>query len=498
SPHTLKIMASTREEDEGLDYSKYPYFTEILKAGNLFIKDIYYSGKEKRPSMAFSIPVYGLNNSKVMIGIIVAGIDLETSLYELLLNRTGMGETGETLIVNRDIVAVNELRWHKDAPLRLKIGSEDAIEAAKGNTGVINTSDYRGESVLAAYTYIPRTGWGFVAKQDIREIYAPVRQFRYLMLLAGVITVFGVLLIAYRTSRTISRPIEALHQGSEIIGSGNLDHKVGTDRQDEIGRLSRTFDRMIENIKLITASSNELNREMVWRKHLEKMVLEAEDRERRRIGHDLHDDLGQQLSGISFMSQCLENYLKENSILGAEKALRITQLIDRAKEQVKDLSMGLSPMILKGEEGFMTALAELAGNTSRVFNVPCGLRHDGPVSVRNEAAVIHLYRIAQEAVTNAVKHAAPRSVEIGISRRGNEIALTIRDDGTGISEAGGSRRGMGLQVMNYRAGMIGASLDIRRHSSGGTLVTCIFPDTPEDPTGSPEGNRTDESILQNI
>jgi hypothetical protein len=101
-----------------------------------------------------------------------------------------MGKTGETLIINRDLVVLNELRWHQDAPLNLRIKAKSALEAVSGKTGIVETEDYRGEMVLAAYTYIPRTDWGFVAKQDIKEVYAPIYQLRKWTFSIGILTCF--------------------------------------------------------------------------------------------------------------------------------------------------------------------------------------------------------------------------------------------------------------------------------------------------------------------
>jgi signal transduction histidine kinase len=360
---------------------------------------------------------------------------------------------------------------------KLRIEAKSAFEAVRGKTGIVETEDYRGEKVLAAYAYIPKTGWGFVAKQDIKEVYAPIYQLRSWTLLIGITTLFGVILIALLTAGT---------KGSEIIGSGNMDYKFGTDRKDEIGQLSRTFDQMIENIKNVTASRDELNKEIAERRHLEKAVLEIEERERRRIGHDLHDDLGQQLAGISFKSQCMENSLREKVSPDAEAAARIKFLIDRAKEQVKHLSRGLSPVVEKGERGLMVAMEELADNTEKIFNVPCVLQCDKPVPIYNESAVTHLYRIAQESVTNAVRHAGPGNIEIGLGRNDDNITLTIKDDGKGIAEVAGQKNGMGLQTMRYRAHMIGASIDISADVNGGTLVRCIYTDRSEMADKSPE------------
>ena len=494
NPNTGKIMVSTDEKEEGENHSNTSYFKETLQKRELFIKDIYYSTPENKPVMTISIPVFGLSDSEDIIGILVAGINLDASLYDLLLNRTGMEKTGETLIINRDLVVLNELRWHKDAPLNLRIKVKSALEAVRGKTGIAETEDYRGEMVLAAYTYIPRTEWGFVAKQDIKEVYAPIYQLRKWTFSIGILTCFVMIIAAFRVSKSISEPIKLLQQGSETIGNGNLDYKVGTDTKDEIGQLSRSFDEMTHNLK---NSRVTLENEITERKRLEKEILKIEEMERQRIGHDLHDNLGQQLTGISYISQLIESRLKEKSIPEAKEAARLTFLINKTSNQIKLMSRGLSLMMENGKEGLMVAIEDLASNTEKAFNIPCVLKCNKPVPVYNETAVTHLYRIVQEAVTNAVKHAKPGHIEICLNKVDDKIKLTIKDNGTGIA-APNQGKGIGLQIMKYRADIIGASLDIQSDINKGTLVSCILFDERRNEIKGPEKDERLGSYLSNI
>ncbi len=175
SAHDGRVAISTDPQSVGADRSANPYFTVPLETGELFIKDIYFSATMRDPAMAFSIPVTCLEHDGAHVtGVVVARVDLEDSLYKLLLDRTGMGATGETLIVNRNGLALNQLRHYEDAPLELTINARPALLASQGETGVIEVEDYRGVRVLAAYTHIPVTGWGFVAKQDLAELHAPI------------------------------------------------------------------------------------------------------------------------------------------------------------------------------------------------------------------------------------------------------------------------------------------------------------------------------------
>lgn len=209
------------------------------------------------------------------------------------------------------------------------------------------------------------------------------------------------------------------------------------------------------------------------RQNLQKAVIEIEDRERRRIGHDLHDGLGQLLTGLAFKIRGLGRKLEKGNFEGAAEAADLSVLIDEAKEQASYLSRGLSPIEMD-EEGLMNALKALSLNSTKIFNTPCTFTCEEPVTIHNETALTQLYRIAQEAVTNAVKYAESSHIEIILEKDHDRIIMTIKDNGIGIQEHAARKGGMGLKIMNYRAGLINASLDIRRYTAGGTIITCAY------------------------
>lgn len=136
-----KIVYSTDESQVGKDKSQGSYFTVPMQSGKIHIKDIYHSQTIHKSSMVFSVPLYSAHGKRIT-GVLAACIDLTRSLYPLLLDRTGMGKTGETLIVNKDGVALNELKWHANAPLTLKIRAKPALLASRGDTGITETLDY--------------------------------------------------------------------------------------------------------------------------------------------------------------------------------------------------------------------------------------------------------------------------------------------------------------------------------------------------------------------
>ncbi|MGA3172666.1 MAG: PAS domain S-box protein [Chthoniobacteraceae bacterium] len=212
-------------------------------------------------------------------------------------------------------------------------------------------------------------------------------------------------------------------------------------------------------------------RDITERKRLEREVLEISDREQRRLGQDLHDDLCQHLAGIGLMSEVLEQKLAGTP--EQPEAARIAARVWSAIEQTRKLARGLSPLEI-GSGDVMAALAQLASNTTEIFHVQCRFQEGNPVRIENAAVSTHLYRIAQEAISNAVRHGGADEIEVSLEAENGEAALSIADNGSGFSEPKPNSHGMGLSIMKYRAGMIGGVLEARPAEGGGVVVTCRF------------------------
>jgi signal transduction histidine kinase len=210
------------------------------------------------------------------------------------------------------------------------------------------------------------------------------------------------------------------------------------------------------------------------RKALEKLVIDASDTQRRRIGRDLHDTLGQNLTGLSFLIQGLSRQLAAKLPDQSEIADKIVRQTNESIAQVRFLAKGLTPVGL-GEDGLAAALGELAGDTESLFGIPCVFQCDKPVIFNNESVSTQLYHIAQEAVNNATKYAQADRIDINLAAAGQGIRLVVSDDGVGLSGSLVGSGGMGMSIMRYRAGVIGASLRIDSSGPGGVTVTCTLP-----------------------
>jgi PAS domain S-box-containing protein len=213
------------------------------------------------------------------------------------------------------------------------------------------------------------------------------------------------------------------------------------------------------------------------RKRLERRVLEVGDIERRRIGQDLHDDLCQRLAGIQLMGDVLQRDLLAKAKSEAGQAGMIAARIRDAIANTRHIARGLSPVALESN-GLMVALQELAENSGKLFQISCEFRFDGCFAVDDNTVATHLYRIAQEAVTNAVKHGHAKEIVIRFTEWEDKRTLTITDDGLGLPETFAKNQGTGLQIMKYRAATIGASLEVRRAGGRGICVSCSFSKQP--------------------
>jgi PAS domain S-box-containing protein len=215
-------------------------------------------------------------------------------------------------------------------------------------------------------------------------------------------------------------------------------------------------------------------RDITRRKQLEREVLATSERERGAFSRELHDSLGQQLSGIAYLSNVLRDRLRDQGSSHASDAAHISHLLKKAIEETRRVSRGLSP-VRPEPEGLHTALSELAAHTRAVFGVACGLRCPKPVLVEDSALATHLYRIAQEAVNNAIRHGHARRIIISLAHGRGGLTLSIVDNGKGIGALSPTRKGLGLRVMQYRTGLRQGVFSVRRRPAGGTEVRCTVP-----------------------
>lgn len=222
---------------------------------------------------------------------------------------------------------------------------------------------------------------------------------------------------------------------------------------------------------LVHAPPRELSPQLALR---ERKALDIADREKARLGRELHDGLCQTLAGIAALGTALSKRLAVSGNPAAPAAAEITRLLNEAIGQARDLARGLGPIELD-DAGLADALETLARTIRHQFHVSCTFACDGDRTWLGRETKLHLYRIAQEAVHNAIVHGRADRIEIGLTCDDAQGVLRIRDNGVGLPEDAADRGGMGLRTMCHRARAVHGAFQVARHPPRGTLATCVFP-----------------------
>jgi len=225
-----------------------------------------------------------------------------------------------------------------------------------------------------------------------------------------------------------------------------------------------------DDSKLFTAVINDITE----RRRLEREILRVSEEARKRLGQDLHDGLGQMLTGIGLISQNLARKLKSNAIPGADEIQEISDMIKEADEYAKSLAHGLIHVDV--EEGINQALMQLCKQAQKFFQVNCNFVSDFNSDIYNSMTKTNLYRIAQEAISNAVKHGKAENIEVLLSNENGIVKLEIIDDGVGFSKTTNRnpKKGMGVRIMGYRSNVMSGNLDIEEIDNR-THVICSIP-----------------------
>jgi len=209
------------------------------------------------------------------------------------------------------------------------------------------------------------------------------------------------------------------------------------------------------------------------RKHLEQEILGVKETERMQIGRELHDSMGQMLTGIAVKSKGLELKLKDKSLAEAKEAEKLSKLANNLITQVRSLAKTLHPIDLEAG-GINSALQTLVSNTEKLLGCSCQFKSEEPVVFNDPVKAKQVYRIAQEAITNAIKHGKAKNISVELTSDKDKYILSVKSDGKDFPKVLTKKKGLGLKIMEYRSNMIGGSLDIHKGDKGGTIVTCAF------------------------
>jgi len=283
------IITSSDEEDIGEDKSNDPYF--LRGKEGVFIKDSYISSHKQRKTLAFSAPI--LEEDNKLLAVMVFRVSIEP-LFKITTDHTGLGQTGEVYLVNKDSYMISPSRFIDEVFLKQKIEQRDIEEASptepsdippKEEINIIK--DYRGIEVLSVHTHIPEMNWYLFSQIDVEEAFAPVTKLTQTLLLIFIIILFMSIFIISFTLRIITRPLRRLYEGTKEITKGNLNYKVETTSSDEVGRLSRAFGEMTANLKKSKEELEDYSRNLEKKVEYRTRELEIDIEKRKKMGKEL-------------------------------------------------------------------------------------------------------------------------------------------------------------------------------------------------------------------
>ena len=423
----------------------------------VYLSDVFLNeANGNKATMFVTAPAFDFDGA--FIGVIAFEVDMNF-IYKLIQDVTGLGDTGEVLVGKKKgnvVVYLHPLRHDPDAALKkgIPLGGElggPIQEAVQGRKGAARSLDYRGKDVIAAWRYIPSLDWGMVAKIDTDEAFTDVIKLRNTVLIIVIVVFFLCGIIAFLFAQSISVPIEALSQGAEIIGSGNLDYKVGSHRKDEIGQLSRSFDKMTEDLKEITASRDVLNREITEHKLAEEEILrlneelkyhvvqlEESNRELDAFSYSVSHDLRSPLRHMAGFMELLQKrswpQLDETNrhymTIISESSKRMGMLIDDLLAFSRIGRSEMRTVAIRVEKLVQEAIGELREETKeRDIAWKIGELPD----IHGDPSLLRLVLV--NLISNALKFTRTRpraEIEIGCTEEEDEFLFFVRDNGVGF------------------------------------------------------------------
>jgi len=459
----------TFDDSEKQPFDKSP---EIVKINNLLdakkifqsdvlIHDLQLEPQNQEAVIFISAPI----EIKLGVSALIVKMSLDEINRIMLENNPNdrLGLSGESYLVGHDTLMRSQSRFHENSVLKTVVKTFGVKESLSGNSGISIINDYRKISVLSSFSplAVPNLDWVILAEIDTAEAMSPVRNLLFDYLLIGLSVAILIFIFAYFLSRRITSPIIQLKDAAGSIAEGNLNIKLPVQSNDEIGELTTAFNQMTDQLK---QQQDQLSEE---KKKRLRSIIDGQEKERQRLSRDLHDGLGQSLIAIKLQ---LENYCETASSGDNEKMEKIKSYFEQTIEDIRRMSNDLAPSVLE-EFGLNTAIKNLCLSLSRSVQISIKFISKGTSIPMPDKTKIYIYRICQEALTNAVKHAQASMIEVNLAFEKQLIKLEIKDNGCGFDlENSAHAGGNGLNNLFERAQIINGFIQIITSPGHGARV----------------------------
>lgn len=448
-------------------------------------------------SVYYFTRIFEVDNSHYKIALVTSTKYLEQLLFET----TGMGSTGESYLVTSEHKMITKSRFFPEiAPGRILVHTSSVDSALNGKTGVRITHDYREIDVLSAYTPIEHKGfhWALMSEMDLSEAMSPVKEMGVFLFYFSVFILLAALVLAYYLSKLISNPIKLVSKGIEELSLGIIPDKMDPPfYENEESRIKQAMNRLIDSFNSIGGFAHEIGegnlkahfqplshrdelgksllnmrdqlknyqeREKLQSKQKTLSLLEGQENERRRIARDLHDGLGQWLTGIKLRIASVT--------MPEEQREELKALVSETINETRRITNNLMPNSLI-DFGLDAALKQLVGVVQKGSSLQVEYVFESE-KINNVSfeVLLTLYRIAQEGLNNIMKHAQAQNATLRVYEEGTSIMLLIEDDGIGLPK-NGRPFGNGLGNMEERAKLINGTFLLENKAIGTSLKVTV-------------------------
>jgi len=442
--------------------------TGLNKAMQVIIRDEVTDPSSGKVKMIMEAPLF--NTKNIVTGHIILELP-EDQINTIMLNNdpnSGLGMTGETYLVGMDFKMRSSSRFIRNSILRTIVHTRPMIYASQGEEGHTITRDYRSIPVLSSYSRvkIPGLNWFILAEIDLKEAMVPIYRMRNSILLLSTLISIIFFVFVFIISKRITRPINQLKEAILKVGKGQYDIDIPVRSNDEIGALTLAFNSMLVQIK---EKTRELQSERTGRL---RSVIDAEEKERQRLSREIHDGIGQSLIAHKLRLESLL-YMNDSEIKDQIRALK--DQFNVTIDEIRRISNNLMPSVLE-VFGITLALKNLCEETEEHGALEILFQTTGELEDINTKTKTYLYRIAQEALNNILKHSEAKEVTFTLSRSKDIITFILRDDGKGFDmEDAVFEKGNGLHNMRERVALMQGTINILSSPAEGTTIIINIP-----------------------
>jgi len=405
--------------------------------------------------------ISGISNQKVCVLALQISIKDINSIMLEDSPENGLGQSGEVYLVGDDFLMRSNSRFIPNSVLNTFVKTISATNAFKDKVGSSLIDDYRTVACLSSYDRINVSGinWAIIAEIDYSEAMIPIVSLRNDIVFISIVICVFLFSIAHIISKTITKPIVKLKNVALKIGEGDLEVNLKPKSSDEIGLLYNAFNTMAEQLK------EERSKRMT-------ALYDGQELERQRFSRELHDGLGQKLIAIKLQ---LESTSKQNPEETRATIEEVKSSFLKTIDEVRQISNNLAPNILN-ESGLDVALKNLCNSVQKSSKIEIEFSADGEYSVHDPKVKFYIYRIAQEALNNAVKHSSASRIQIQLIGSKDNIILVVEDDGKGfVYDDNFCGSCNGIYNMKERAHLLNGTIDIETEPLMGTTIRLKVP-----------------------